>query len=125
MMPRFAWRRLNTRLAFTKGRWASNIGRIYARMTRRSQLAASGLMQTARGRDLEELFPGFTQGVELCSLLSILAGGEEAAGWLGTTHQSVGQLSCLAAQRQCSRCTSTLLGADMTPRRANPWRGRG
>ena len=46
-----------------KGRWASDIGRIYARMTRRSQLAASGLMQKARGRDLEELFPGFTQGV--------------------------------------------------------------
>ena len=48
---------------------ASDIGRIYARMTRRSQLAASGLMQKARGRDLEELFPGFThRGSELCSL---------------------------------------------------------
>ena len=46
-----------------KGRWASDIGRIYARMTRRSQLAASRLMQEARGRDLEELLPGFTQGV--------------------------------------------------------------
>jgi hypothetical protein len=46
-----------------KGRWASDIGTIYARMTRRSQLAASGLMQKARGRDLEELFPSFAQGV--------------------------------------------------------------
>lgn len=45
-----------------KGRWASDIGRIYARMTRRSQLAASRLMQRARGRDLEELIPDFTQG---------------------------------------------------------------
>ena len=44
-----------------KGRWASDIGKIYARMTRRSQLAASALMQKARGRDLEELLPGFTQ----------------------------------------------------------------
>lgn len=45
-----------------KGRWASDIGRIYARMTRRCQLAASSLMQKARGRDLEELLPEFTQG---------------------------------------------------------------
>lgn len=44
-----------------KGRWASDIGRIYARMTRRGQLAASRLMQRARGRDLEELLPGFIQ----------------------------------------------------------------
>lgn len=46
-----------------KGRWASDIGRIYARMTRRAQLAASRAMQR-RGdgsRDMEELFPGFTQ----------------------------------------------------------------
>ena len=46
-----------------KGRWASDIGRIYARMTRRSQLAASRLMHQARGRDLEEIHPGFTQGI--------------------------------------------------------------
>jgi len=46
-----------------RGRWASDIGRIYARMTRRCQLAASGLMQKARGRDLEELLPEFVQQV--------------------------------------------------------------
>ena len=46
-----------------KGRWASDLGRIYARMTRRCQLAASRLMHKARGRDLEEIHPDFTQGV--------------------------------------------------------------
>ena len=46
-----------------KGRWASDIGKIYARMTRRSQLAASRLMHEARGRDLEGIHPGFTQCV--------------------------------------------------------------
>ena len=45
-----------------KGRWASDLGRIYARMTRRSQLAASKTMMRAKlGKDLEELFPGFVQ----------------------------------------------------------------
>ena len=44
-----------------KGRWASDVGKIYARMTRRCQLAASELMQAAGGRDLEELFPDFVQ----------------------------------------------------------------
>lgn len=44
-----------------KGRWASDIGRIYARMTRRCHLAASELMQKAKGRDVEELFPDFVQ----------------------------------------------------------------
>ena len=45
-----------------KGRWAGDLGRIYARMTRRGQLAASRKMMRARvGRDLEELFPGFVQ----------------------------------------------------------------
>ena len=44
-----------------KGRWASDIGRIYARMTRRAQLAASRLMQRRGARDLEELFPSFAQ----------------------------------------------------------------
>jgi len=38
-----------------KGRWASDIGQIYSRMTRRAQLAASELMYAAKGRDLEEL----------------------------------------------------------------------
>ena len=45
-----------------KGRWAGDLGRIYARMTRRSQLAASRTMMRAKlGKDLEELFPGFVQ----------------------------------------------------------------
>ena len=44
-----------------KGRWASDIGRIYARMTRRAQLAASRLMQQRGARDMEELFPAFAQ----------------------------------------------------------------
>ena len=44
-----------------KGRWAGDIGRIYARMTRRSQIAASQLMQASHSRDIEELFPTFTQ----------------------------------------------------------------
>lgn len=44
-----------------KGRWQSDIGRIYARMTRRAHLAASALMHRAKGRDLEELLPTFTE----------------------------------------------------------------
>ena len=44
-----------------KGRWASDISRIYTRLTRRAQLAGSALMQRAKGRDLEEIFPSFTQ----------------------------------------------------------------
>ena len=44
-----------------KGRWSSEIGAIYARMTAASLLAASRLMQKARGRDLEELIPAFVQ----------------------------------------------------------------
>ena len=48
-------------LLHAKGRWSSDIAYIYARMTRRSQLAASALMQKARGRDLEEILPGFVQ----------------------------------------------------------------
>ena len=44
-----------------KGRWQSDIGKIYARMTRRMHLAASDLMHRGRGRDLEELLPEFTQ----------------------------------------------------------------
>lgn len=46
-----------------KGRWSSDIGKIYARMTRRCQLAASRLMQRASGRDIEELLPDFTQPI--------------------------------------------------------------
>lgn len=44
-----------------KGRWASDIGKIYARMTRRCHLSASELMQSAKGRDVEELLPSFVQ----------------------------------------------------------------
>lgn len=44
-----------------KGRWASDIGKIYARMTRRVHLAASDIMFRAKGRDLEEIMPEFTQ----------------------------------------------------------------
>ena len=45
-----------------KGRWAGDIGRIYARMTRRAQLSASKLIQRGKGgRDLEDIFPDFTQ----------------------------------------------------------------
>ena len=44
-----------------KGRWASDIGAIYARLTTRSLLAASKLMQKARGRDIEEVIPEFVQ----------------------------------------------------------------
>lgn len=46
-----------------KGRWASDIGKIYARMTRRCQLAASRLMQQASGRDIEDIMPDFTQPI--------------------------------------------------------------
>lgn len=45
-----------------KGRWASDIARIYARLTRRAQLLASRAMQRGgAGRDLEELFPSYAQ----------------------------------------------------------------
>ena len=44
-----------------KGRWSSDIGKIYARMTRRSQIAVSNLMYECKGRDLEEILPEFTQ----------------------------------------------------------------
>lgn len=44
-----------------KGRWSSDIAKIYARMTLRALLAASDLMHAARGRDLEELLPEFVQ----------------------------------------------------------------
>ena len=44
-----------------KGRWASDIGKIYARMTRRAQIAASDLMFGSHSPDLEEMFPGFAE----------------------------------------------------------------
>jgi hypothetical protein len=44
-----------------KGRWSSEIGKIYARMTRRLQLAVSDLMYASKGRDLEEIMPAFIQ----------------------------------------------------------------
>lgn len=43
------------------GRWANDVGRVYARMTRRGQIAASKLMQNPRARELEELLTGFVQ----------------------------------------------------------------
>lgn len=44
-----------------KGRWAGDVGAIYNRLTTRGLLAASRLMQRARGRDLEEILPDFSQ----------------------------------------------------------------
>jgi hypothetical protein len=44
-----------------KGRWASDIAAIYARMTRKQQLAVSDLMYESHGRDLEEIMPEFSQ----------------------------------------------------------------
>ena len=44
-----------------KGRWASDIFIIYSRLTARQLLGASAMMQSARGRDLEEIIPAFTQ----------------------------------------------------------------
>lgn len=42
-----------------KGRWSGDIARIYARMTRRAHMAASDLMFSAKGCDLEKLMPEF------------------------------------------------------------------
>ena len=44
-----------------RGRWSSDIAKIYARMTKRAQLQASALLQKGRGRDLEDIIPGFVQ----------------------------------------------------------------
>ena len=44
-----------------KGRWASDIGKIYSRMTRRAQIAASDIMFGSHSKDLEELFPDFAE----------------------------------------------------------------
>jgi len=45
-----------------RGRWASDIGKIYSRLTRQALLETSGMMYGAKkGRDLEELLPSFVQ----------------------------------------------------------------
>ena len=44
-----------------KGRWGSDIGKIYARMTRRTHLRASAAMYRTKGRDVEEIVPSFVQ----------------------------------------------------------------
>ena len=44
-----------------KGRWSSDIGKIYARMTRKAQLAVSDMMYECSNRDLEEIMPEFVQ----------------------------------------------------------------
>lgn len=51
----------NPLLLQAKGRWDSEIGRIYRRMTRKQHIAASIAMQREDARDLEEYFPSFTQ----------------------------------------------------------------
>jgi hypothetical protein len=45
-----------------KGRWAGDISRIYTRLTRKAQIAASrAMMSGKKGRDLEEIFPNYVQ----------------------------------------------------------------
>ena len=44
-----------------KGRWSSDIGKIYARMTRKAQLAVSDMMYESSSKDLEEILPEFVQ----------------------------------------------------------------
>ena len=44
-----------------KGRWGSDIGAIYARLTRRGLVRASRAMQGNNARDMEELCPSFVQ----------------------------------------------------------------
>ena len=44
-----------------KGRWAGDIGRIYARLTKRGLVAASRAMQRRGARDMEELHQSFAQ----------------------------------------------------------------
>lgn len=62
-------RKASQLLLQAKERWSSDIGKIYARMTRRCQLAASSLMQRAVGRDIEDIMPDLTQGPLLLLLL--------------------------------------------------------
>lgn len=44
-----------------KGRWGSDIGKIYSRLTRRGLVRQSRAMQRRGARDMEQLYPGFTQ----------------------------------------------------------------
>ena len=44
-----------------KGRWAGDLGRLYARLTRRGLVAASRAMQRRSSRDMEELHADFVQ----------------------------------------------------------------
>ena len=44
-----------------RGRWASEVADIYARLTRKAMLQASRLMHKCKGRSLEEIYPTFTQ----------------------------------------------------------------
>mmetsp|Transcript_36887 Transcript_36887/g.89913 ORF Transcript_36887/g.89913 Transcript_36887/m.89913 type:complete len:136 (+) Transcript_36887:246-653(+) len=45
-----------------RGRWASDVAKIYSRQTRQALLEASSMMYGARkGRDLEEIMPDFVQ----------------------------------------------------------------
>ena len=44
-----------------RGRWASDVADIYARLTRKAMLQASRLMHKGKGRSLEEIYPTFTQ----------------------------------------------------------------
>ena len=44
-----------------KGRWASDIGRIYARLTKRGLVRASHAMQRRGARDMEEIHAAFAQ----------------------------------------------------------------
>ena len=44
-----------------KGRWSSDIWKIYARLTRRDHLHASRMMFSNSGRSMEELIPNYTQ----------------------------------------------------------------
>ena len=43
------------------GRWAGDVGEIYARRTRKAQLLASSQMHMDGGEDLEQIFPSYTQ----------------------------------------------------------------
>ena len=44
-----------------KGRWAGDLGKIYARLTRRGLVRASRAMQKRGSRDLEEIYEAFAQ----------------------------------------------------------------
>ena len=44
-----------------RGRWSSDIYKIYTRITRRAHLSASRMMFEGEGRSMEEIMPSFTQ----------------------------------------------------------------